>query len=125
MQLDYSEAMGTKFENIPAKQFVAMSNHKNRMGGLVDSIHLIGGSKYERTGPDAVTGHHQVRTEYTRFTGMDKKTVEARGYGLTMMLHSYKKIDGKWKLAGVKPCTRFDAFNFDKIFAEPKKGTKL
>lgn len=47
---------------------------------------------------------------------MDKKEIEATGQDLTMMLHFYKRIDGKWKLAGVKPTGRMSEFNFEKIF---------
>lgn len=99
-----------------------MSNHPNRLGGLVDCIHHIGASKFERHSPDLVTGHHQIRVEYKRFTSMDKKEVEAEGSGLTMMLHTYKKIDGVWKLSGVKPLNRLSAFNYDRIFTEPKSS---
>jgi scytalone dehydratase len=93
-----------------------LSNHPNRLGGIVDCIHHIGGSKYDRTGPDTVTGYHQVRIEYKRWKTMEKKEVEVEGQGLTMMLHYYQKINGVWKLAGVKPTGRLSNFNFEKIF---------
>jgi scytalone dehydratase len=86
----------------------------------VDCIHHIGGSKYDRTGPDSVTGYHQVRTEYKRYKTLEKKEVEATGQGLTLMIHWYKKIDGEWKLAGTRPGGRMNDFNFDKIFVEAK-----
>lgn len=121
-QLDYSEAFGTTYDNISASEFMKMSNHPNRLGGLVDCIHHIGASKFTRNGPDSVTGHHQVRVEYKRFTSMEKKEIEAEGSGLTIMLHTYKKTDGEWKLAIIKPTNRLSAFNYDKIFAEPKRS---
>ena len=99
-----------------------MSDHPNRLGGIVDCIHHVGVSKYDRTGPDTVTGHHQVRTEYRRWKTMERKEVEATGEGLTVMLHFYRKVDGVWKLEGVKPLTRMNDFNFEKIFAEPTKA---
>ncbi|OCL15441.1 Scytalone dehydratase, partial [Glonium stellatum] len=78
--------------------------------------HHISRSKFVKTSADEVTGYHQVRTEYKRYTSMDKKEIEATGQDLTMMLHFYKRIDGKWKLAGVKPTGRMSEFNFEKIF---------
>lgn len=42
---------------------------------LVDTQHFIGGSKFERTGEDSVTGYHQLRAAHQRYTGPDKKTV--------------------------------------------------
>ncbi|KAF2098680.1 NTF2-like protein [Rhizodiscina lignyota] len=116
--LDYSDAFGTKYENISASAFLKMSSHPKRLGGLVDCIHLIGSSKFKRTGPNSVTGYHQIRTEYKRWKTMDKKEVEATGQGLAMMLHFYEKIDGKWKLAGTKPTGRMSEFNFENIFKD-------
>lgn len=125
-QLDYSEqTLGVKFD-LTAKEFLQLSDNKNRLGGLVDCIHHVGASKFERTGKDTITGHHQIRVEYKRYRTMEKKEteVEARGHGLTMMLHYYKKVDGKWKLAGVKPQKRLDEFNFPQIFKEPEAKGK-
>ncbi|KAF2468946.1 Scytalone dehydratase [Lindgomyces ingoldianus] len=65
-----------------------------------------------------MTGYHQVRTEYKRYKTPQKTDVEATGQGLTLMVHCYKKINGVWKLAGMKPGGRMNEFNFDKIFSE-------
>lgn len=75
---------------------------------------------------DTITGHHQVWVEYKRYKTMEKKKseVEARGQGLTMMLHYYKKMDGKWKLVGVKPQKRLEEFNFPEIFMELETNGK-
>jgi len=116
--LDYSEAFGQKPMTMSRDDFMKLSNNENRLGGIVDCIHHIGGSKYDRTGSDSVTGYHQVRTEYKRWKTMEKKEVEATGQGLTLMVHWYKKIDGVWKLAGTKPGGRMNDFNFDNIFTE-------
>jgi scytalone dehydratase len=51
---------------------------------------------------------------------MEKKEVEATGEGLTVMLHYYKKVNGVWKLEGVKPTGRMSEFNFEKIFKDEK-----
>lgn len=59
--LDYSEAFGQKPMTLPREDFMKLSNNENRLGGIVDCIHHIGGSKYDRTGEDSVTGYHQVR----------------------------------------------------------------
>jgi scytalone dehydratase len=109
---------------LTADQFLELSKNKNRLGGLVDCIHHVGASKFERTGPDTVTGHHQVFVKYKRYRSMVKKEdeVEATGEGLTMMLHYYQKVDGNWKLAGVKPQVRMSQFNFPEIFKELPKG---
>lgn len=58
--LDYSEAFSQKPVTMSREAFMKLSDHPNRLGGIVDCIHHIGGSKYDRTGPDTVTGYHQV-----------------------------------------------------------------
>lgn len=58
--LDYSEAFGQKPITMSKSAFMALSNNENRLGGIVDCVHHIGGSKYDRTGPESVTGSHQV-----------------------------------------------------------------
>lgn len=91
------------------------------------AFHHIGASKFERTGEDTITGHHQVRVKYKRHKTTKKKEseVEERGQGLTMMLHYYNvEVDGKWKLAGFKPQKPLDGFNFPGIFKEPETGGK-
>ncbi|PSN65991.1 scytalone dehydratase-inhibitor complex [Corynespora cassiicola Philippines] len=123
--LDYSEAFGQKPITMSKESFLKLSDNPNRLGGIVDCIHHIGGSKYDRTGPDTVTGYHQVRTEYKRYKTVEKKEVEATGQGLTLMHHYYKKVDGKWKLAGTKPGRRMNDFNFDEIFAEGNPKSKI
>lgn len=102
--------------------FMKLSDHPNRLGGMIDCVHHIGGSKYDRTGPESVTGYHQVRTEYRRYKTLEKREIEATGHGLTLMEHYYQKIDGEWKLVGTKPGKRMDEVNFDRIFTEPAVG---
>ncbi|KAH7139062.1 Scytalone dehydratase-domain-containing protein [Dendryphion nanum] len=77
--LDYSGAFGQKPVTLSKDAFIKLSSGRNLLGGIVDCIHRIGGSKYDRTGPDSVTGCHQVRTEYKRYKLMDKQEVEAIG----------------------------------------------
>ncbi|KAH7355763.1 Scytalone dehydratase [Pyrenochaeta sp. MPI-SDFR-AT-0127] len=60
--LDYSDAFGQKPITMTRAAFMKLSDNPNRLGGIVDCIHHIGGSKYDRTGPDSVTGFHQVRS---------------------------------------------------------------
>lgn len=47
-------------------------------------------------------GSHQLRAAHQRYTGADKKEVEAKGHGHALIGHYYKKVDGEWKLAGLE-----------------------
>lgn len=41
---------------------------------------------------------------------------EAKGHGHALIRHYYRKVDGNWKLAGLKPTVRWNEFEFEKIF---------
>jgi scytalone dehydratase len=83
---------------------------------LVDTQHFIGASKYEVITNDHVIGKHQLRAAHQRYTGPDKTSVEAKGHCHALMQHTYVKIEGEWKLAGLKPKIYWSEFDFDKIF---------
>jgi scytalone dehydratase len=58
--VDYSEAFGQKPITMSKADILKLSSNENRLGGIVDCIHHIGGSKYDRTSDDQVTGYIQV-----------------------------------------------------------------
>lgn len=67
---------GKKWDALPSEEFVGMVSSTGFVGDpLVDTQHFIGGSKFEKTGEDSVTGYHQLRAAHQRYTGPDKKTV--------------------------------------------------
>ncbi|KAF2705853.1 hypothetical protein K504DRAFT_536816 [Pleomassaria siparia CBS 279.74] len=106
--------------------FMKLSDYPDRLGGIVDCVHHIGGSKFDRTVPDTAAGFHQVRTEYKRFIlykTFDNKEVKALGQVLTLMEHHYQRVDGQWQLAGTRLGSRMNEFNLERIFLE-KKGSK-
>lgn len=94
-----------------------MVSNKSFVGDpLVDTQHFIGASKFERISNEEVFGYHQLRAAHQRYTGSDKKEVEAKGHGHALIRHYYKLIDGKWKLAGLRPTVRWNEYDFHKIF---------
>jgi scytalone dehydratase len=102
---------------MPSEDFVAMVSDQGFVGDtLVHTQHFIGASKYEQLPGNQVLGTHQIRAAHQRYTGPDKKTVEAKGHGHAIMRHTYKKIQDEWKLAGVKPSVYWNEFEFEKIF---------
>ncbi|KAF5987292.1 hypothetical protein FCOIX_995 [Fusarium coicis] len=104
LKVDYTAVTGEKWDAMPAKGFVAMVSDPGFVGDpLVVSQHFIGASKYEALSDGRIIGTHQLRAAHQRYTGPDKKTVEAKGHCHAVMQHTYAKIDGEWKLAGLKP----------------------
>lgn len=93
-----------------------MTMRPDNLGGLLDCIHVIGTSKFEKHADDKADGHHQVYVTYRRWTNMDKKEVEVESEGLLIMTHHYSKIDGVWKLCGTTPHGRLGDLKLDKVF---------
>lgn len=88
---------------------------------LVDTQHFIGASKFERLSDIEVVGYHQLRAAHQRYKNLDKKEVEAKGHGHAVIRHSFKNIDGKWRLAGLKPTVRWNEFDFGRVFKGHKE----
>lgn len=102
---------------MPANDFVDLMSEPKFLGDpLVFTQHFLGGSKYMKVSENEVTGYHQLRAAHQRYTGLDLKTVEAKGHGHCVIRHDYKKIDGIWKFAGLRPTVRWNEFEFDKVF---------
>ncbi|CEI38480.1 hypothetical protein FVEN_g11708 [Fusarium venenatum] len=117
LNVDYAEVTGQTWDAMPAKEFIAMVSAPSFVGDpLVDTQHFIGGSKYEVISTDRVVGKHQLRAAHQRYTGPDKAVVEAKGHCHALMQHTYVKIEGEWKLAGLKPKIYWTEFDFDRIF---------
>jgi len=102
---------------MPSEEFVAMMSHTGFVGDpLVHTQHHIGASKWQKISNEEVIGHHQLRAAHQRYTSPDLVTVENKGHGHATIKHIYKKIDGVWKFAGLRPRVRWNEYAFDKIF---------
>ncbi|KAJ3547105.1 hypothetical protein NM208_g773 [Fusarium decemcellulare] len=118
--VDYTVVTGQKWDSMPAKEFVAMVSDQGFLGDpLVDTQHFIGASKYQLLSDDLAEGTHQLRAAHQRYTRPDKKTVEAKGHAHAVVRHTYKRINGEWKLAGLTPSVYWNEFEFEKIFKSP------
>lgn len=83
---------------------------------LIHTQHHIGASKWQQISAEEILGQHQLRAAHQRYTGLDNQTVENKGHGHAMIKHWYRKVDGQWKLAGLRPTVRWNEFEFEKIF---------
>ena len=102
---------------MPAEEFVRVMSHIGFVGDpLVHTQHHIGASKWSKISDDEAIGHHQLRAAHQRYTALDLKTVESKGHGHAMVKHFYRKVEGEWKLAGLRPTVRWNEFEFEKIF---------
>lgn len=124
-QIDYTEVNGHKWDAMPVEEFMEMVSSQGFLGdALIHTQHHIGASKWEKVSDEEVLGYHQLRAAHQRYTGPDMQTVENKGHGHAMIKHTYKKIDGEWKFAGLRPTVRWNEFEFEKIFTM-KRGTHV
>jgi scytalone dehydratase len=100
-----------------AADFMTMITSPEFLGDpCVKTQHLLGATRWQRTSDTTVVGHHQLRAAHQVYTGPDLKTVKLRGHSYATNEHYYKKVDGVWKFAGLKPTVRWNEHDFEKVF---------
>lgn len=100
-----------------ADEFVNIMSNVGFVGDpLVHTQHHIGASKWQKMSDHSVVGHHQLRAAHQRYTAPDMRIVENKGHGHAVIRLHYTKMEGEWKLAGLRPTVRWNEFEYDKIF---------
>lgn len=108
------------FPDIKSEDFISMMSSPDLVGDpLVHTQHLLGAARYECLSQTEIDVIHQIRAAHQRYTNSDLTSVANRGHGHGVVKHSYKKIDGDWKLAGVRPEMYWAEHDLDKIFPRP------
>ncbi|KAB8238263.1 Scytalone dehydratase [Aspergillus alliaceus] len=104
--VDYSMMGYQCFPHMKSEEFISMMSSPDLLGDpLIHTQHLLGGTGYER-----------IRAAHQRYANLDLTSVAHRGHGHGIVKHWYKKIDGYWKLAGIRPEMYWTEHDFDKIF---------
>lgn len=118
LMVDYTEVKaGHYFAAMPAAEYLGHMSSPGFLGDpLVSTQHHIGASKFVKIDDDYVIGHHQIRAAHQRYTDETRTTVEAKGHGHATIMHHYRRFDGVWKFAGLRPRVRWNEFEFEKIF---------
>jgi scytalone dehydratase len=119
LKVDYRSFLDKMWESMPAEEFVTMASDPAVLGNpLLKTQHFIGGTRWEKTAEDEITGYHQLRVPHQRYTDETRSTVAVKGHAHSANTHWYKKVDGVWKFAGLSPDIRWFEYDFDKVFAE-------
>ena len=87
---------------------------------LVRTQHLLGARTDEWISETEVTTIHQIRAAHQRYVDLDLTKVAHKGHGLGTVKHWFKKIDGVWKLSGIRPEMYWTEYDFPKIFRSPE-----
>ncbi|KAF2751507.1 Scytalone dehydratase [Sporormia fimetaria CBS 119925] len=119
LRIDYRSFLNKLWESMPADEFVAMASDPAVLGNpLLKTQHFIGGTRWEKTGEDSMTGYHQLRVPHQRYTDETMTKVAVKGHAHSFNTHWYTKVDGEWKFAGLNPDIRWYEYDFDKVFSE-------
>lgn len=106
-----------KWDAMSAEKFVEMLSSDGFLGDLlVKKQHLLGATVWEPVSDTEVIGHHLLRAAHLRSTGPDMQHVDRWGHWHATNEHFYRKVNGVWKFAGLRPNVRLNDFDFDKIF---------
>ncbi|KAL1995039.1 hypothetical protein VTN49DRAFT_1226 [Thermomyces lanuginosus] len=115
--IDYSEIGLQRWEAMDSEEYVAMVSSPDFLGAeTLKTQHFLGQSWYERVSATEVTGHHQIRAAHQAYTGPDLTEVKVKGHCHAVIEHYYRKVDGVWKLAGLKPIVRWNEYQFEEVF---------
>ena len=118
MRIDYRSFLDKLWEALPADEYVAMASDPHVLGDpLLKTQHFIGSSKWEKVSDTEAIGWHQLRVPHQRYTDETKTAVAVKGHAHGTNQHWYKKVDGKWKFAGLAVEIKWGEFDLDKVFA--------
>jgi scytalone dehydratase len=100
-----------------SEDFVAMVSDPGFLGDpLLKTQHLFGATEWIKVSDTEIIGHHQLRAGHLRYTAPDHLVEEKRGHSHATNEHYYRKVDGVWKFAGLKPNVRWNEYEFETIF---------
>jgi scytalone dehydratase len=118
LRVDYRSFLDKLWESMTAEDFVKMISDHNVLGDpLLKTQHFIGGTKWEKVSDDEIIGYHQLRVPHQKYADSSMTIIAVKGHAHASNTHWYKKIDGAWKFAGLKPDIRWFEYDFDQVFA--------
>jgi scytalone dehydratase len=100
-----------------AEDYIEMMSAPGFLGDpLLKTQHLLGAVEWTKVSDNYIIGRQQLRAGHLRFTDETHTTEKQRGHSHATNEFYYKKIDGKWKFAGLKPEVRWNEWDFETIF---------
>jgi scytalone dehydratase len=117
LQIDYTHVSGKKWDAMRPDEYISMMSDPGFLGDpLLQTQHLLGMSKWEKITDDYIVGHHQLRAAHLRYADESRAVEEMRGHSHATNEHYYRKVDGEWKFAGLKPYIRWNEYEFEHVF---------
>lgn len=98
--------------------FIAMMSSPDFVGNpLIRTQHLLGGVSYEYLSENEIIAIHQIRAAHQRYSDDTFTTVAYHANGHGRMQHWYKRLEGSWNLAGLRPEMYWSENDVSKIFS--------
>lgn len=117
LTVDYTGIGLKKWDPMPAEEYLAMVSDSSFLGDpTIRTQHLLGGTWWEKVSDTYVIGHHQLRAAHQVYTDPSLQEVKLKGHSHATNEHYYRKVNGVWKFAGLKPTVRFNEDHFDEVF---------
>ena len=102
-----------------AEQFVEMVSKPQFLGNhLIKTQHFIGVGRWQKLSQDEIIGTRQVRIAHQRYKDDSFKEVLVKGHDHGTATFRFRRIEGVWRFAGLKPNNRWSEFERDKVFAD-------
>ncbi|GIC85897.1 scytalone dehydratase arp1 [Aspergillus udagawae] len=121
LTVDYTQIGLRRWSDMSAEDYMAMITDIDFLGDpTIKTQHLLGESWWEKISDTEVIGHHQLRAAHQVYTDSSLQTVKLKGHGHATNEHYYRKIDGVWKFAGLKPTVRWNEYQFEDVFRATK-----
>ncbi|KAK2751530.1 scytalone dehydratase [Colletotrichum kahawae] len=123
LRIDYREIIGKLWEYMPAADYVAMISTPAVLGSpLLKTQHFVGATKWEKVSDAEIIGHHQLRVPHIKVSDANPPVEEKKGHAHSYNQHWYRKIDGVWKFAGLRPEVRFGEYDMKGIFESGRQS---
>ncbi|KUL89598.1 hypothetical protein ZTR_04353 [Talaromyces verruculosus] len=118
LRVDYRAFLNQLWEEMPASEFVSMVSSPHFLGNQrLKTQHFVGGaSKWVQLNDSEIAGYHQMRVAHQKYADDALTEVALKGHGHGKATIWYRKVDGVWKFAGLKPGDRWGEFDYNKIF---------
>jgi scytalone dehydratase len=107
---------------MPRDEFIAMASSQHFLGNsLLKTQHFVGLSTWDKSGEDEILGTHQLRVPHQKYTDASMREVAVKGHAHGIATMWYRKVEGEWKFAGVKPDIRWTEYDYANIFKEGRE----
>jgi scytalone dehydratase len=117
-KVDYSMIGQPSMPDMESDAFIAMMSAPDFVGNpLIRTQHLLGAVSYKYVSEDEIIAIHQIRAAHQRYSDDTLATVVYHAHGYGRIQHWYKRVEGAWKLSGLRPAMYWSENEVSKIFS--------